>query len=270
MMLITKRPLAVICTAALLAAASLSASAQDAAGAPDDVIATVNDTEITRAELDSVAGQLGARGQQIDQARLTDELVNMELMRQEAVKRGLEKDPEVQSQLELLKKRVLANAAVSALNDEISVSEDDVKQEYETQVAQMDLKEFKASHILLEDEESAKAVIAELNDGADFAETAKAKSTGPSGPNGGDLGWFNSRSMVPEFSAAVAAMEKGAISDAPVKTQFGYHVILLEDIRETEPPQLEQVRGEIEAMLKQKALSEKIDAMRESADIELK
>lgn len=269
MMLMNKRPLAALCAAALLATASLTVMAQEATS-PDDVIATVNGADITRAELDNIASQLGARGQQVDQARLTDELINMELMHQEAVKRGLDEDPEVQSQLDLLKKRVLANAAVSALNDEVSVSEEDVKKEYDTQTSQMDLKEFKASHILLEDEETAKGVIEELNGGADFAETAKTKSTGPSGPNGGDLGWFNGRSMVPEFSAAVADMEKGAISAAPVKTQFGYHVIYLEDVRESEPPPMDQVRGEIEGMLKQKALAEKIDSLREAAEIEVK
>lgn len=269
MMLMNKRPLAVLCSAALLATASLTAIAQEATS-PDDVIATVNGAEITRAELDNVASQLGARGQQIDQARLTDELINMELMHQEAVKRELNKDPEVQSQLQLLEKRVLANAAVGALNDEITVSEEDIKKEYDTQTSQMDLKEFKASHILLEDEAAAVAVIEELQGGADFAETAKSKSTGPSGPNGGDLGWFNGRSMVPEFSEAVAGMEKGDVSESPVKTQFGYHVIYLEDIRESEPPAMEQVRGEIEGMLKQKALAEKVDSLREAATIEIK
>ncbi len=113
-------------------------------------------------------------------------------------------------------------------------------------------------------------MIAEVSGGADFADVAKAKSTGPSGPNGGDLGWFNAKSMVPEFSAAVASMQPGDVSAAPVKTQFGYHVIKLMEVRDSEAPKMDQVRGEIEGMLTQGKLSEKIEELRSAAKIEIK
>ena len=240
----------------LVVSASLL-SAQENAVQDSDIIATVNGKPITIADRSNVARQLMARGQQADNARITEELVNLELMKQEALKRGLDKDPEVVAQIELLQTRIMANAAITALNDEIDISDEEIKAEYETQIAKLDLKEFKASHILLEDEDAAKAVIAEVNGGADFAEVAKEKSTGPSGPNGGDLGWFNAKSMVPEFSAAVATMKAGDVSAEPVKTQFGYHVIQLVDTREAEAPQMEQVRGEIEGILRQTKLAKK-------------
>jgi peptidyl-prolyl cis-trans isomerase C len=127
--------------------------------------------------------------------------------------------------------------------------------------------EFKAAHILVETEEEAKALVDELNGGADFAALAKEKSTGPSGPNGGALGWFGKGMMVPEFENAVVAMEPGAIS-APVKTQFGWHVIKLEETRIKQAPPLEQVRDELRVTLEQDAVKAHIDALMEKAKVD--
>ncbi len=258
--------------ASLIAAISLIATASQAEEKVNDadIIATVNGEPITIADRTSVSKQMLARGQPADNARITDELVNLELMKQEALKRGLEKDEEVMAQLDLLNTRVLANAAITALSKEVEITEEEIENEYKQQIAKLDLKEFKASHILLKDEETAKGVIEEVAGGADFAEVAKAKSTGPSGPNGGDLGWFNAKSMVAEFSDAVAAMKPGDVSKEPVKTQFGYHVIKLDETRESEAPKLEQVRGEIQGILTQTKLSAKIDELRKAAKIEIK
>lgn len=242
--------------------------AEDKADA-SPVIATVNGAEITAADRDLVSQQLIARGQQADEARITEELINLELMQQEAVKRKLDQSADVLAQLDMLRTRVLANAAITAIGDDIVLTDEEINAEYEQQVAKLDLQEFKASHILLEDEASAKAVIEELGKGADFAELAKEKSTGPSGPNGGDLGWFNAKSMVPEFSAAVAAMQPGDVSSEPVKTQFGYHVIKLMETRKSEAPQMDQVRGEIERILRQGKLAKKIDELRAAASIDM-
>ena len=235
-----------------------------------DVIATVNGKAITITDRSIISKQLLARGQQSDDARITEELVNLELMKQEAVKRGLDKDPEIIAQKELLNTRIMANAAINALNNEIKITDEEVQQEYEQQVAKLDAKEFKASHILLDDEAAAKAVIEELNGGADFAELAKTKSTGPSGPQGGDLGWFTAQSMVPEFSAAVEKMQAGEISKEPVKTQFGYHVIKLMETRDAKKPELDKVRQEIVGILTQNKLAAKIDELRAAANIEIK
>lgn len=235
-----------------------------------DILATVNGKAISIADRAMVSRQLASRGQKFDEKQILEELINMELMQQEATKRGLDKKPEILASLKLLKTRVLANAAISSIGEEIEITDEAIKQEYESQTAKIDTREYQASHILLKDEDTAKAVIKQLNEGADFAETAKEKSTGPSGPNGGDLGWFNSQSMVPEFSAAVASMKKGDHSSAPVKTQFGYHVIKLIDTRKTEAPTLDSVKNEIQAVLMQAKMSVAIENLRKAADIQIK
>ncbi len=256
--------------ACTLLALSVTAIQAEEKVSESDIIATVNGEPISIADRTIVSKQLLARGQGTDDARITQELVNLELLRQEAIKRKLDSDPEVLAQIELLKTRILANAAMAAIGKEIKISDEEIQKEYKKQVDGLNLQEFKASHILLKDEQSAKAVIAEVSGGADFAEVAKAKSTGPSGPNGGDLGWFNEKSMVPEFSAAVMKMNAGDISTEPVKTQFGYHVIKLMETRESPSPKLEDVKGEIQTILTQAGLSAEIEKLRKSAKIEIK
>jgi len=127
--------------------------------------------------------------------------------------------------------------------------------------------EYKAAHILVETEEEAQAVVEELEGGADFAAVAKEKSTGPSGPNGGDLGWFSKGMMVAPFEEAVVGMEAGALS-APVQTQFGWHVIKLEETRVKEAPSLDEVRDELRTKVEQDAVTAHIDALVENANVD--
>ncbi len=268
-MKIDTRLLSACLFSATMATFSASALAESKI-AEADIIATVNGQAISIEDRTRVTKQLVARGQQVDEARVTEELVNLEVMKQEAVKLGLESDPEVTAQLAILKTRILANAAINALTKDIKITDEEVQAEFDQQVAKIDAKEYKASHILLEDEATAVAVITEIAGGADFATVAKEKSTGPSGPNGGDLGWFNAQSMVPEFSQAVGNMKKGEVSTAPVKTQFGYHVIKLDDTREAEKPKMDQVRAEIEGILTQNRLAAKLEELRKSAEIVIK
>ena len=149
-----------------------------------------------------------------------------------------------------------------------ALSEDAVKAAYDAQFADAEpSKEYNASHILVETEEEALAIQADVDGGADFATVAKAKSTGPSGPNGGSLGWFGKGAMVPSFEAAVVGLEVGAVS-APVQTQFGWHVIILNETRNTNAPELDAVRAEIEGTLRQKAVTIKIEELREAATID--
>jgi peptidyl-prolyl cis-trans isomerase C len=149
-----------------------------------------------------------------------------------------------------------------------ALSEDAVKTAYDAQFADAELsKEYNASHILVETEEEALAIQADIDGGAGFAKVAKEKSTGPSGPNGGSLGWFGKGAMVPSFEAAVVGLEVGAVS-APVQTQFGWHVIILNETRNTNAPELDAVRAEIEGTLRQKAVTIKIEELREAATID--
>ena len=149
-----------------------------------------------------------------------------------------------------------------------ALSEDAVKAAYDAQFADAEpSKEYNASHILVETEEEALAIQAGVDGGADFATVAKEKSTGPSGPNGGSLGWFGKGAMVPSFEAAVVGLEVGAVS-APVQTQFGWHVIILNETRNTSAPELDAVRAEIEGTLRQEAVTTKIEELREAATID--
>jgi peptidyl-prolyl cis-trans isomerase C len=130
--------------------------------------------------------------------------------------------------------------------------------------------EYKASHILVNEEEQARKIIEQLNQGANFAELAREHSTDSSGKDGGDLGWFLPQQMVAPFGQAVGQLEKGSYTSEPVKTQFGWHVIKLEDSRQAEPPAFEEVMGRLEQMLQQRQIGEYIQALKDSADISIK
>jgi peptidyl-prolyl cis-trans isomerase C len=161
---------------------------------------------------------------------------------------------------------VLARAAIQDFTNTNPVTDEMAKQLYETQLGAPG-KEYKASHILVETQDEAVAIIGELDGGADFAELAKSKSTGPSGASGGQLGWFAPAQMVQPFSAAAAELEKGSYSKEPVETQFGWHVILLEDTRERTPPSFEEVKDRLKLVMANKRLQEHLQEVRAAADI---
>lgn len=200
---------------------------------------------------------------------LIDELLTSMLLSQEAVKMGLDKNSLVIAAVEVARQQALRQAALNALLAREQVSDEAVKAAYDAQYAQSESNEYKARHILVEDEASAKEIINALDDGADFAELAKEKSTGPSGPQGGDLGWFSLDRMVKPFSDAVALMKKGSYSKTPVKTDFGWHVIKLEDQREnkTAPPALETIKPQLVQQLKIEAARKYLEQLHSKADI---
>ena len=234
----------------------------------DDPVASVNGKVITTLERDTQAAQFKARGQNATDEQIVDELVSLSLMSQEAEKMGLDKTPTMAAEMKIMRARVLANALLTQFTEKLDLTDDALRSEYDKQIATTDAKEFKASHILVEDEEKAKEVIGELDDGADFADTAKKYSTGPSGPNGGDLGWFDAAAMVPEFSQAVAEMETGKHSATPVKTDFGWHVIKLDDERAKSPQPFETVKEQIRNMILPEQVAAYIDGLHANATIE--
>jgi peptidyl-prolyl cis-trans isomerase C len=244
---------------------SLQSHADDSA-AP--LAASVNGSPITVMERDVQAKQFQARGQNATEEQVVEELISLEVMRQEAIKRGLDTSPELAAEMKIMQSRVLANALLTDFTEGLDLSDAAMQAEYDKQVAMADAKEFKASHILVEDEAKAKEIITELDGGADFAESAKKYSTGPSGPNGGDLGWFDAGTMVPEFSAAVAGMESGSHSAAPVQTQFGFHIIKLEDTRSKEPQPFDEVKEQIRGMMMSNKVQEFVEGLRSSAEVE--
>lgn len=233
----------------------------------DTVVARVNGDEITLGHVIATAAALPPQYQQLEDDVLyefiLEQLVQQQLLGQQ------------QDGLSALNELALENEtrslrAVQTVNEvtEATVTDEAIQAAYDAQFADFEGEdEFNASHILVETEEEAKELKSQLDDGADFAELAKEKSTGPSGPNGGSLGWFGKGQMVPEFEQAVVALEKDSVSD-PVQTQFGWHVVKLNDKRKSEAPELAVVREELAQTIRQDAIQARIDELTQQAQIE--
>ncbi|CAD7022836.1 peptidylprolyl isomerase [Pseudorhizobium halotolerans] len=253
-----------LATAALAVGLSFGASAF---AQEDAVVAKVGDLEILQSELDLAVANLDPQLQQLpdEQKRVAalSGAIDVKLLAQGAAEEGLAETEDFQKRMEYIKDRELHNSyfrkhVVDAVTDE------EVKARYEKEIAALPKQEeVNARHILVKTEEEAKAVIADLDAGKDFAELAKTKSEDSNKDDGGDLGWFSKGRMVPEFEEAAFALEKGAYTKTPVQSQFGFHVIKLEDRRDVQPPALEQVEPQVRQLVmrdKYLALIEKAKA----------
>lgn len=254
----------------LAALAILSAVAANAC-AEEKSVAIVNGVSIPQSRAEMRVKAAAAQGQP-DGAELRkairEDLINLELISQEAAKKGLDKEPETAQQIVLSRQSVLANAFVQDYVKTHPVSEDVLKQEYESFKTRVGNKELKLSHILVEKEDDAKAIVAQLKKGAKFAKLAKDKSKDPGSANkGGDLDWAVPSTFVQPFAEAALKLNKGQVSD-PVQTQFGWHVIKLEDVREPKIPPFDQIKSEIQRSLMQKALQKFIADLRSNAKVE--
>ena len=253
--------------------AGASASESTAAAPADSgpVVATVNGSAITQGVLDVYTQQRKSKGggEEATQETVLDELIALELMRQEAVNSGLAAKPTIVATLNQLERNTLAGAAIKAYMETNPVSDEAAQKFYDENVGKPG-KEYQARHILVETEDEANNVITLLDSGQDFSELAKEKSTGPSGPRGGELGWFGEGQMVKPFSDATAAMEKGTYTKTPVQTQFGWHVIMLDDTRESTPPPFDDVKERVKMMLTNQGLQEHISSAKQAATIEIK
>ena len=238
------------------------------------VAATVNGIAISQSTVDLIARQgAGAGRPDSPEARknIIDQLAVQVLAAEEAVKKGLDKNPEVAEQINSMKQSILANAYVQDLLKNGSVTDDMVKAEYERIKATISGNEYRARHILVEKESEARDIIARLKkEPGAFAKLAMEKSKDQgSKANGGDLGWFDLSRMVPEFGAGVSKLEKGKFTQEPVKTQYGYHVILLEDSKPIEAPPLEEVKPQLTQQLQQQNVKKQLDALKAGAKIEM-
>ncbi|WP_416914762.1 MAG: peptidylprolyl isomerase [Roseicyclus sp.] len=256
-----------LATAALSALVALPVGAQDAPTA-DTVLATVNGTDITLGHLIAMQQMLPPQYQELPDNVLFDGLLE-QLVQQQILADVADDEMTARMELGLANERRAFLAAM--LLDQIGMAdlpEEEVQAEYDAQYGSAgSVTEFNASHILVETEEEAQALIAELGEGADFAELAQERSIGPSGPNGGQLGWFTAGMMVPTFEEAVFALSVGEVS-APVETQFGWHVILLNDTRDQAPPALEEVRAELEDGLRRARVDAAITELSAAAAVE--
>lgn len=259
-----KKYLAGVALSALIA---LPAAAQETPSA-DTVLATVNGTEITLGHLIAMTRMLPPQFQELPDNVLFDGLLE-QLVQQEALAAVAAQDMGRMEELGLANERRAFLAAT--LLDRVGnaeITEAELQAEYDAVFGSAEPQvEYNASHILVETEEEAQALIEELAAGADFAELAAERSIGPSGPNGGQLGWFGAGMMVPSFEEATFALEVGEVS-APVQTQFGWHVIVLNDTREQAPPALEQVRAELEEGLRQARVDATMAEVVEQAEID--
>ncbi|MCD1641868.1 peptidylprolyl isomerase [Aurantimonas coralicida] len=234
----------------LLAGALVFAAFGTAAHAADeDVVARVGSEEITERDLKAAAAEVGEQFARLpaDQRKLAvlSALIDIKVLARQAEAETLQDDPEVAAQVDFLRERTLHNAYF-ARNGVANITEEELKARFDKEVAAMPAtEEVHARHILLKTEEEAKAVIGKLDGGADFVELAKESSTGPSGPEGGDLGFFSAGQMVPEFEKVAFTMEPGTYTKEPVQTQFGWHVIKVEEKREAPKPEFDAVKDQV-------------------------
>lgn len=240
----------------------------------EPAVATVNGIAIAKSRVDMIVQQGLAAGQpDSPEARkgIIEKLAMQTLAADEAIKKGLDKSPEIMAQIDLIRQSVLANAYVQDLMKNSTASDDMLKAEYEKIKATITGTEYKARHILVEKEADAKEIIAKLKkDPGLFEKLAmeKSKDTG-SKVRGGELGWFDLSRMVPEFGSAVSKLERGAITQKPVKTQFGYHVIQLEDTRPIEAPPFEEVKPQLAQHLQQQNVQKQMEDLKAKAKIEI-
>ncbi len=257
-------PLKTLTLAALMALSSAGALAQN--------VAIVNGKAVPKTRLDALAAQIERAGRQItpDMAgQLREEVIAREIFMQEADKLGLAQSDDYRNQMELARQSILIRELFSDFQKKNPVTDAEMKAEYDKFVAANSGKEYKARHILVEKEDQAKAIIASLKKGGKFEDIAKKQSKDPgSGANGGDLDWAGADNYVPEFSQAMVKLNKGQTTDRPVKTQFGWHVIRLDDVRTPQLPPFDQVKPQLQQQMSQQKLAKFQEELRAKAKIE--
>ena len=251
-------------SAALVALLAVPALAQN--------LAVVNGKPVPSSRVNALKQQVEASGRPVTPevlAQIKEELIAREVFMQEAKKRGLDASDEYKTQIELARQTILIRQLFADFQKKNPVTDADIKGEYDKFVAANGGKEYRARHILVEKEDEALALIAQIKKGGSFEDLAKKASKDPgSGANGGDLDWAAAGSYVPEFSGAMVKLDKGQMTDTPVKSQFGFHIIRVDDVREAQLPKLEEVKPQISQQLQQQKLSTFQDNLRAKAKIQ--
>ncbi len=250
-------------------------TATDAAPPVAPAVAVVNGTPISRTEYDIYVKSLLQGKQQTEltpeqKGQVLDEMITMQLVSAQAIKEGLEKDPDIAARLGILRMRVLADAESQKYLKGKEPTDAELHAEYDTAIAGMDKTEYHARHILVASKEQATALIKKIKGGAKFEDVAKAESIDNSKTSGGDLGWFTTARMVKPFGDAVKGLKKGEMTQEPVQTQFGWHIIKLDDTREVAPPPFDQVKPQLTNGVIQKKLQVYVDQLKKNATIEKK
>jgi peptidyl-prolyl cis-trans isomerase C len=235
-------------------------------------LAVVNGKPVPISRVKALQQQVEASGRPVTPEvldQIKQELIAREVFMQEARKRGLDASEDYKTQLELARQTILIRQLFADFQKKNPVTDADIKAEYDKFAKENGGKEYRARHILVETEADAKALIADIKKGGNFEELAKKASKDPgSGANGGDLDWAAAGSYVPEFSGAMVKLDKGQMTDTPVKTQFGFHIIRVDDVRDAQLPKLEEVRPQIAQQLQQQKLSAYQEGLRSKAKIQ--
>jgi peptidyl-prolyl cis-trans isomerase C len=235
-------------------------------------IAVVNGTPIPKARADALIAQLVHQGQQDTpqlQMAVREELVNREILMQEALRRGLPNRPDIKAQIAVAQQTVVLRSLIEDFVKKNTPTDAEVTARYNTLIKDAGGKEYHLHHILVDNEQQAKDLIAKIKAGASFEQLAKQYSKDPgSGKNGGDLDWSDPKAYVPEFADAATHLQKGQMTDTPVHTQFGWHIIRVDDTRDITPPPLEQVRPQIVQQIQQEKLQAFEEGLRKNAKIQ--
>ena len=251
-------------SAALVALLAVPALAQN--------LAVVNGKPVPSSRVNALKQQVEASGRPVTPevlAQIKEELIAREVFMQEAKKRGLDASDDYKNQIELARQTILIRQLFADFQKKNPVTDADIKAEYDKFAATNGGKEYRARHILVETEADAKALIEQIKKGGNFEELAKKASKDPgSGANGGDLDWAAAGSYVPEFSGAMVKLDKGQMTDTPVKSQFGFHIIRVDDVREAQLPKLEEVKPQIAQQLQQQKLGGFQESLRAKARIQ--
>ena len=234
-------------------------------------VATVNGKDISEHTLNVYMKQRLAQVPEADtpsaRRQILDEAINIELAIQDATMKHLDKDPIVALELETQRRNILASAAFQDYLKNHPVSDDALQALYKDRVHAEDFQDYKVRHILTDSEDKAKALIAKLDKGANFIELAKKSSTGPSAAQGGDLGWLNSKDILPELLASVQKLDKGKYTTTPVKTQFGWHIVKLDDVRQIPVPTFDKVKQQLLSIAQREALQQYLSNLHDNAKI---
>lgn len=248
----------------------LSLLATEAWADDKKTVAMVNGTPITQETYDSVANMLkmSTPDGKFDRKALLDDLILTELARQEANKAGLAEREDIKNKVKDYTDKLLLGAWTQEKATSFKPTEDELKKAYEEKTS-IDKFEYKARHILMKTKEEAEDIIKSLDNKGEFAELAKKSSDGPSAAQGGDLGWFKGSTMVKPFAEAVAKMEPGTYTKEPVQSQFGWHVIKLEERRELKPPAFDELKPQLEREYQQKKMLAYMEELRSKADVKV-
>ena len=264
---------ALLVTGFLLQAPLHAQEAKPAAKAAgkSSVVATVNGVAIPATRAEALLQSQLAQGQQDSEqlrAAVRNDLITREILSQASKKKGFDKKSEVNAQFELARQGIMVNAYLQDFVSSHPVKDDAVKNEYENIIKTMGSKEYKARHILVEKEDEAKSIVARLQKGEKFEELAKQSKDPGNKDRGGELGWSAPSGYVKPFADAMVALEKGKFSATPVNTQFGWHVIQLDDVRDLKHPPLDEVKPQIQQRLQQQILEKHITELRAKAKVE--